>query len=189
MQVLFGGDQLAEVPDEIAAAFAAGDRLLVVGRTGEMLHVPRAQWEIADGAVSRALCTVDPDGYLSSIREVLKIERDGSGARSLDEAGGSHPLAADVPVSLNFWGFTPAVLPALAKGYERFLAKNAASLTAEYYLPAAVQEFVDGGEARVRVLPGGGTWAGLTHPGDRPRLVQTLLSLTERGDYPADLWA
>jgi hypothetical protein len=69
------------------------------------------------------------------------------------------------------------------------LAKNAASLTAEYYLPAAVQEFVDDGEARVRVLPGGGTWAGLTHPGDRPRLVQTLLSLTERGDYPADLWA
>ena len=42
----------------------------------------------------------------------------------------------------------------------------------------------------MRVLGGGGTWAGLTHPGDRPRLVETLLaSLTARGDYPADLWA
>ena len=172
---------------------ALGDHLRrpAAGAVPELALVgfPLAATLSPDGAVSRALCTVDRDGYLTAIREVLKIERDDSGARSLDEAGVSHPLAADAPVSLNFWGFTPAVLPALAKGYERFLAQNAASLTAEYYLPAAVQEFVDGGEARVRVLPGGGTWAGLTHPGDRPRLVQTLLSLTERGDYPADLWA
>jgi hypothetical protein len=39
------------------------------------------------------------------------------------------------------------------------------------------------------VLPGGGTWAGLTHAGDRPRLVETLRALTERGSYPEDLWA
>lgn len=154
-----------------------------------LVGFPLAATLSPDGAVSRALCTVGRDGYLTAIREVLKIERDGAGARWFDEAGVWHPIASDAPVSLNFWGFTPAVLPALAKGYERFLAKNAASLTAEYYLPAAVQEFVHDGEARVRVLPGGGTWAGLTHPGDRPRLVQTLLSLTERGDYPADLWA
>jgi hypothetical protein len=41
----------------------------------------------------------------------------------------------------------------------------------------------------VRVLPAGGTWAGLTHPGDRPRRSKTLRSLTQRGEYPADLWA
>ena len=80
----------------------------------------------------------------------------------------------------------PPCCRALAKGYERFLAKNAASLTAEYYLPAAVQEFVDAWRgARPRAARAAGRWAGLTHPGDRPRLVQTLLSLTERGDYPA----
>ena len=47
----------------------------------------------------------------------------------------------------------------------------------------------DAGRARVRVLGGGGPWGGLTYPGDRPRLVALLDSLTARGEYPRDLWA
>ncbi len=48
---------------------------------------------------------------------------------------------------------------------------------------------MDAGVARVRVLGGGGPWGGLTYPGDRPRLVELLESLTARGEYPRDLWA
>jgi hypothetical protein len=141
-----------------------------------------------DGAVSRALCSVDPDGYLTSIREVLKLEQTADGARAQDDGGAWQPVATDTPVSLNFWGFTPALINGLRRGYERFLASSGESLTAEYYLPAAVQELVAAGEARVRVLPGAGRWAGLTHPGDRPRLVASLRAQTEGGAYPADLW-
>jgi hypothetical protein len=154
-----------------------------------LVGFPLAATLSADGAVSRAICSVDASGYLTSIREVLEIERDGEDARELDTSGAWHRLARDTPVSLNFWGFTPGVLEPLARGYERFLAKHAASLTAEYYLPGAVQELVAEGRARVRVLGGGGTWAGLTHAGDRKHLVETLRELTARGLYPADLWA
>jgi len=141
------------------------------------------------GPVSRGVCTVDADGFLTAIREVLKIERDGADARGLDDAGAWQPLPGQTPVSLNFWGFTPAVLQALAEGFRRFLAENAASLAAEYYLPSVVQALVDERKARVRVLGGGGPWAGLTYPGDRPRLVELLRTLTEHGEYPAELWA
>src|SRR3712207_9448185 len=55
MPILYGGNKLARVPDEIAERFRPGDRLLVVQRTGEILHVPQAQWEIAASAVRRAL--------------------------------------------------------------------------------------------------------------------------------------
>ena len=154
-----------------------------------LVGFPLAATLSADGAVSRALCTVDEGGYLTSIREVLEVVRDGAKALARDEAGVWQPVPSDTPVSLNFWGFTAELLPALAQGFERFLAKSAASLTAEYYLPAAVQELIDERRARVRVLAGGGTWAGLTHSGDRPRLVETLSRLTARGDYPSDLWA
>ena len=154
-----------------------------------LVGFPLAATLSPDGAVSRAICTVDASGYLASIREALKVERDGADAREQDESGAWRKLAHDTPVSLNFWGFTPAVLEPLARGYERFLSQNAASLTAEYYLPAAVQELIAEGRARVRVLGGGGAWAGLTHAGDRPRLVERLRALTARGDYPADLWA
>jgi hypothetical protein len=142
-----------------------------------------------DGPVSRGVCTVDRDGFLVSIREVLKIERDGDDAREIDDSGEAHRIPGATPVSLNFWGFGPSLLPALEDGFRRFLAENAGSTTAEYFMLSAVQSLVDRSQARVRVLGGGGPWGGLTYPGDRPRLVALVESLTTRGEYPRDLWA
>ena len=142
-----------------------------------------------DGPVSRGVCTVDGHGFLVSIREVLKVERDGNDAREIDEAGRARRIPGTTPVSLNFWGFGPALLPALEDGFRRFLEENAGSTKAEYFLLSAVQSLVDRGRARVRVLGGGGPWGGLTYPGDRPRLVALVESLTERGEYPRDLWS
>jgi hypothetical protein len=141
-----------------------------------------------DGPVSRGVCTVDRDGFLLSIREVLKIERDGDDGREIDEAGRAHRIPGTTPVSLNFWGFGEALLPALEQGFRRFLEENAGSTKAEYFLLSAVQSLVERGTARVRVLGGGGPWGGLTYPGDRPRLVALVESLTERGEYPRELW-
>ena len=142
-----------------------------------------------DGPVSRGVCAVDARGFLVSIREVLKVERDGEDARGLDESGTWQAIAGETPVSLNFWGFTPALLPALEEDFHRFLDAHAGSTSAEYFLLSAVQALVDAGRARVRVLGGGGPWGGLTYPGDRPRLVALLESLTARGEYPASLWS
>jgi MobA-like NTP transferase domain len=142
-----------------------------------------------DGPVSRGVCTVDRDGRLVSIREVLKIERDGDDAREIDESGRALRIPGATPVSLNFWGFGLALLPALEADFARFLEENAGSTKAEYFLLSGVQSMVDRGAARVRVLGGGGPWGGLTYPGDRPRLVALVESLTARGEYPRDLWA
>jgi hypothetical protein len=142
-----------------------------------------------DGPVSRGVCDVDGEGILRSIREVLKVEPDGGDARGLDESGEWRRIPGGTPVSLNFWGFTPAVVPFLEAGFRRFLAENGTSAKAEYFLLSGVQDLVDAGKARVRVLPGGGPWGGLTYPGDRPRLASLLESLHARGEYPRDLWA
>ena len=92
-------------------------------------------------------------------------------------------------MSLNFWGFTPALVPALEGGFRRFLEQNARQREGRVLPALAVQDLVDAGAARVRVLGGGGPWGGLTYPGDRPRLVELLEALTARGEYPRDLWA
>ena len=86
-------------------------------------------------------------------------------------------------------GSRPPSCPALEDGFRRFLAQNRDSAKAEYFLLYAVQDLVDAGAARVRVLGGGGPWGGLTYPGDRPRLVELLEALTARGEYPRELWA
>jgi glutamate-5-semialdehyde dehydrogenase len=54
-QVPYGGDQVATVPAELAAAFRDGDRLVVVHDTGDLLHVPAAEHGLAEAAVGRAV--------------------------------------------------------------------------------------------------------------------------------------
>ncbi|WP_293364041.1 aldehyde dehydrogenase family protein [Phenylobacterium sp.] len=50
----FGGDRVAYVSPELAAAFRPGDRLVVVQDTGDLLHIPAAEHAAAQGAVGRA---------------------------------------------------------------------------------------------------------------------------------------
>lgn len=141
------------------------------------------------GPVNRGICRVDEQGFLRQIREVLHIVGEGDAATYPAEGGAIERLAADTPVSLNFWGFAPGILPAFEVAFRRFLDENAESTEAELFLPEVVQERIDAGEARVRVLPGGGPWAGLTYPEDRVHLVRVLEERTRAGDYPRELWA
>jgi len=52
--IVYCGNRIARVPAELAAAFAPGDRLVVVDRTGDLLHIPSAEHAIATEAVGRA---------------------------------------------------------------------------------------------------------------------------------------
>ncbi|MET0342094.1 MAG: aldehyde dehydrogenase family protein [Polyangiales bacterium] len=54
MPILYGGDQVTHVPDQLAARFQPGDRLIVVQDTGALLHVPAAEGAVAREAVGRA---------------------------------------------------------------------------------------------------------------------------------------
>jgi len=54
MAVLYGGNRVTRVSSELAAGFQPGDRLLVDGDTGALLHVPAAAQAMASEAVGRA---------------------------------------------------------------------------------------------------------------------------------------
>jgi glutamate-5-semialdehyde dehydrogenase len=54
MPILFGGNQLTTVSAELAAAFAPGDRLVVVQTTGDLLHIPAVEQALVDRAVGNA---------------------------------------------------------------------------------------------------------------------------------------
>ncbi len=54
MPIVFGGNRVVHVPEHLAAAFQPGDRLVVVQETGDLLHVPAAEWTLAQAAVTAA---------------------------------------------------------------------------------------------------------------------------------------
>ena len=54
MPVPFGGNRVAFVSNELAAAFRAEDRLIVIQETGDLLHVPAQIQTLAEAAVGEA---------------------------------------------------------------------------------------------------------------------------------------
>ena len=79
--IIFGGDQVTTVPAELAAAFRAGDRLLVVQETGELLHVPAADHRCVDAAVGAAVPRVHRAGALRRRRSEFFDEFAGAAGR------------------------------------------------------------------------------------------------------------
>ena len=140
------------------------------------------------GAVARGVCQVDGNGYLEKIIELKSIEREGGHARNTDAAGEETRLAGDEIVSMNMWGFTPAVFAPLREQFEKFLERNGSDLEAECYLPSAVNELLVAGQARVKVLRSADSWFGMTYREDHPRAAASIRRLIEAGYYPKKLW-
>ena len=139
------------------------------------------------GTVARAVCSLDAKGYLDEILELKSIERTGGHAINTDADGRETRLSGDEIVSMNMWGFTPAVFPQLSEEFEKFLERNAKSTDAECYIPNAVNGLLAGGKARVKVLRCVDAWFGVTYREDHDRAVERIRQLIETGVYPRKL--
>ena len=142
-----------------------------------------------NGTVSRGVCTINADGYLDSIVERTKIERQ-NGQIVYIEADGTHPLAENTPVSMNLFGFTPDYFGYSTAFFKNFLDEALASgnLKAEYFIPLLVNKLVSEGTAKLKVLHTSSPWFGVTYKEDRPGTVQKVLDLIAAGVYPQALW-
>ena len=140
------------------------------------------------GSVARGVSRTDAHNYLTSIVEMTKIERDGTGAKNVEADGNVTKLNGDEAVSMNFWGFTPALFPQIKVEFEKFLRKAGGEQKSECYIPATVGELVTSGVAKVKVLRSPDSWFGVTYREDRPVVVESIRRLIARGDYPAKLW-
>jgi hypothetical protein len=141
------------------------------------------------GSVARGVCQVSPEGWLESIIEMTKIERDGEHAKNTDAAGNVTQLSGNEPVSMNLWGFTPQVFNQLRASFEKFLETSGTEAKSECYIPNTVGELVRAGEARVKVLHSDDSWFGVTYREDRPHVVEDIRKLISSGAYPEKLWA
>ena len=141
------------------------------------------------GHVSRGLCRISPDGYLAEVVERLRIEKEGEGARTLDEGGRWIPLSGEEVVSMNFWGFTPPFFDHLEKGFAAFLERCAGDSGGEYFIPFAVNDLVREGLARVRYLPTPDRWFGLTYAEDLPLVRSNIRLLIREGVFPEKIRA
>jgi hypothetical protein len=172
-----------------AAAFAAATGFLGSAKSNEAALIA---YDLRDtlsehGSVNRGVCQVAPDGSLTKIDEVREIRAVADGRLIGQGSNGEVILAPETPVSMNLWAFGRGIFATLDAGFSRFLAST--DRTGEYYIPTAVAAAITDGSLVVRTLPARSTWCGLTHPADRPKVVDAIHTAIRSGEYPEQLWS
>ncbi len=144
-----------------------------------------------NGGVTRGLCSVDQEGYLTGIAETKNIIRYQDGAGIELDNGTVSIVDPDTAVSMNMWGFGREFLDVLGSGFAGFLKEHIGTADenkAEYLLPTIVGDLLAENKALVRVLPTNDKWFGVTYQEDVDGVKKSIADLVEQGIYPAKLW-
>lgn len=135
------------------------------------------------GMVNRGICALE-GGKLQSVQEYTAIGKNADGQLSGENLLKERmPLSADAVVSMNFWGFTPAIFEPLEAHFEAFLQARGQEPKSEYYLPSLVDSLIKSGEVECAVLQTQSPWFGVTYPEDKARVVESIQKLTDAGVY------
>jgi MobA-like NTP transferase domain len=154
-----------------------------------------------DDPVTRGICTVGSTGLLASLDERRQVHTDrATGGFVSDDGLEPRELSADLPASVNLWGFRADVwkvfhlaMDASGLDEEALLAQVATGAEvpkAEVLLPEVISTMVaDGTGLPVRVVTTDAKLVGVTHAADLPIVSAELARQIAWGVRPAGLWA
>lgn len=140
-----------------------------------------------NGAVTRGVCKAE-NGFLTAIRETSKIRLlpDGTIADTSGET--PIPLDPEALVSMNLWGFQPAIFGEMEQYFHTFLRNiQPGDLKAECLLPTMVGDMMAAEQLQVKVLSSADRWFGMTYQEDRAAVTEELRLLHAKGIYPPTL--
>jgi len=140
------------------------------------------------GDVNRGICRSDARGFLASVEEVVKIQREEGGIIYGDYLNGErHEVPADSLVSMNFWVFQASFLSRIEEEFTQFLQQRGHEEKSECYIPTVVDSLIRNRKADCAVLPTNSSWFGVTYPEDKPHVVANIQKLIDAGAYPSSI--
>ena len=138
-----------------------------------------------NGAVTRGICKVGENGYLSDVVETHDIVKTADGAES-----GGVKVDVESLVSMNMWGLSTEYMNMLESGFDKFLSDIGSNpLKAEYLLPIHIGELLRDGKVSVKVLETQDKWFGVTYKEDKDFVVESFKKLIADGVYSAVLYS
>ena len=144
-----------------------------------------------NGYVSRGICEMDKDAFLTGITERTHIEQRDMGVQFTEDDGQTwEDIAADSIVSMNMFGFTASMLKELECRFPEFLKKGLEEnpMKCEYFLPSVESDLIEEDKADVKVLRSEDRWYGITYKEDKEAVVSAVQKLKDTGVYPQHLW-
>ena len=131
----------------------------------------------------------DPEEMVELVNPEV-IEQRGADAAYTEDGTQFVDLPGDTIVSMNLWGFTQPMVSELWSRLSAFLAQQVPQnpMKCEFYLPNAVNQQLEDGTARVRVLPCEEVWHGVTYREDLASVKEAICALKAAGVYEERLW-
>jgi hypothetical protein len=62
------------------------------------------------------------------------------------------------------------------------------NIKAEFYIPLMVNQSINDGTAKLKVLSSNASWFGVTYKEDKPDVMRKIRELIDKGVYPNNLW-
>ncbi len=143
------------------------------------------------GSVSRGVCKVNEQGNMTQINERTKVFfKEVSGEKKVfyEENGIETELPRDTRVSMNFWGFTPAVFKETETLFKEFVEEHYENPKSEFFIPIVADSLIKDGKATFKVIPTGEKWFGVTYKEDKSIVQENISNLVKNGVYPENLW-
>lgn len=143
------------------------------------------------GSVSRGVCEVDDQNRLTSVVERTKVyfqENNGEKEIVYEEEGEVFPLSKEKKVSMNFWGFHPAVFKECENLFKKFVEENKDNPKSEFFIPLIADHLIQNKGVSFKVIPTNSKWFGVTYKEDKPIVEKSLRTLVEQGEYPEKLF-
>ena len=142
-----------------------------------------------NGTVTRGVCQVDEEGYLTNVTETYNIQMKEDGLHATDESGAPVTISPFQPVSMNMWGLPASFVQELEKGFPVFLDNlKEGDIKSEYLLPKIIDNLVQNKKARVTVLDTPDKWFGVTYREDKQAVTDAIRGLIESGVYEEKLF-
>lgn len=142
-----------------------------------------------NGTVTRGVCQVDENGYLTNVTETYNIQMKEDGLHATDESGAPVTISPSQPVSMNMWGLPASFVQELEKGFPVFLDNlKEGDIKSEYLLPKIIDNLVQNKKARVTVLDTPDKWFGVTYREDKQAVADAIRGLIQSGVYKEKLF-
>ncbi len=141
-----------------------------------------------NGTVNRGVCSTDENSNLTGIVETIAIEPKENGIFYPAGTGTWNELSPDTIVSMNMFGFTPAIFTILENDFKQFLSEKINTPKSEFFIPLAINKMIQEKTGSMKVLKSDAEWFGVTYKEDKPVVIERINELVAKGVYPEKLW-
>jgi len=133
----------------------------------------------AHGSVSRGVCEVNPNHFLTKVTEHTKLSYQNGQIVNENTDGTIQIINSKTLVSMNFWGFHPQIFTHLEQLFDQFLKDNIHNGKSEFYIPFAVDDLIKNQTIQVKVLKTDSQWYGVTYQEDRKIIVDRFKQMAK----------